>query len=68
MGEIVENCPGVEIVLVALKCDLRPGGDNDDDESGAQTGESKQRLSYQQGLDTAKRIQALRYLGELPEL
>jgi len=66
VGEILENCPGVELVLVALKCDLRTSeGDvatgvvDGDAEAGA-----KRCLSYQQGLDVAKRIQALRYLGE----
>jgi len=41
VGEILENCPGVE-------------------------GEAKRgTLTYQQGLDVAKKIQALRYLGML---
>lgn len=64
MGEIVENCPGVELVLVALKCDLRPSA-GDEEDSHAMDGEPKGRtLSYQQGLEVAKRIQALRYLGK----
>ena len=33
VGEIADNCPGVKLVLVALKCDLREGAD--DDEEGA---------------------------------
>jgi len=60
VGEILENCPGVELVLVALKCDLRTG----EGEGEVVEGEGKRCLSYQQGLDVAKRIQALRYLGE----
>lgn len=76
VSEIVENCPGVELVLVALKCDLRPSAstlnhqadDDDDDVDGEgqkQEQEGKREmLTYQQGLDVAKRIQALRYLGE----
>ena len=60
MGEITEHCPGVDIVLVALKCDLRPGSDEDMDGSN----EPKQtRITYDQGLEVAKRIHALRYLG-----
>ena len=58
VGEILENCrDGVDIVLVALKCDLRPSSSDEQEE-----GEPKM-LTYQQGLDVAKRIQALRYLG-----
>ncbi|KAI9715213.1 MAG: Rho GTPase [Chrysothrix sp. TS-e1954] len=60
VGEIVENCPGVELVLVALKCDLRPS--SGDDEGTNETEPKRPALSYQQGLDVAKRIQALRYL------
>lgn len=57
----MENCPGVELVLVALKCDLRPsnsGDDADDDTAPAR----KEMLTYKAGLDVAKRIRALRYL------
>lgn len=54
VGEILENCPGVELVLVALKCDLRG--------EGVEGEGAKDCLTYQQGLDVAKRIQALRYL------
>ncbi len=68
MGEIAENCPGVKLVLVALKCDLREKhGEEDGDRGGPEsepTHEKKQFIDYQQGLDTARRIQALRYLGE----
>lgn len=61
MGEIAENCPGVKLVLVALKCDLREGG-GDDDEEGAQHGE-KPLIDYEAGLKVAEKIRALRYLG-----
>ncbi|KAB8356696.1 hypothetical protein FH972_024272 [Carpinus fangiana] len=69
VGEILENCPGVELVLVALKCDLRPsaGGEDDEDDdtaNGAAPGARGKRamLTYKQGLEVAKRIHALRYL------
>lgn len=59
VSEIAENCPGVELVLVALKCDLRPSSSDEDDAQ-----EPKHpTLTYKQGLEVAKRIQALRYLG-----
>lgn len=67
VGEIADNCPGVKLVLVALKCDLR---ENDDaaeegevaaeDEPGRR--EKKELITYQQGLEVARRIGALRYL------
>ena len=98
MGEIAENCAGVKLVLVALKCDLREkhsddddadADDDDDDDDKAQgataiengntgageaattttTAGSKKRqaarecIDYKQGLEVARRIQALRYLG-----
>jgi Rho family protein len=62
VGEIAENCPGVKLVLVALKCDLREQGRDDDDE---QTHEPKRNMiDYKQGLAMAEKIKALRYLGE----
>ncbi|KAI9738009.1 MAG: Rho GTPase [Cirrosporium novae-zelandiae] len=60
VGEIAENCPEVKLVLVALKCDLREKG-HDDDENGEQT-EKPDTITYDQGLATAKKIGALRYL------
>ena len=59
VGEIAENCPGVKLVLVALKCDLREqSGDGDED------GEPKRPcIDYKQGLAVAEKIKALRYLG-----
>ena len=65
MGEIAENCQGVKLVLVALKCDLRENHGEDEDEmaeSGAERRE-KEMIDYKQGLEVARRIQALRYLG-----
>ena len=58
VGEIAENCPGVKLVLVALKCDLRK---RDDD---AEDGEpEKPCIDYEEGLRVAEKIKALRYLG-----
>ena len=79
VGEIAENCAGgVRLVLVALKCDLREGGgEGAEDEGGegkeegdggedGEGGEGRRRrgmIDYKRGLEVAKRIQALRYLG-----
>jgi len=60
VGEIAENCPGVKLVLVALKCDLRKKEDNDDDEQESE----KPMINYDEGLKVAERIKALRYLGK----
>ncbi|KAK7188793.1 GTP-binding protein RHO3 [Paraphaeosphaeria sporulosa] len=57
VSEIAENCPGVKLVLVALKCDLRK---KDDDDEGAQP--EKALIQYDEGLKVAERIKALRYL------
>lgn len=62
VGEIAENCQGVKLVLVALKCDLRERGGDEEDETGAGRGGEKVMIDYKQGLEVAKRIQALRYL------
>jgi GTPase SAR1 family protein len=60
--EIEENCPGVKIVLVALKCDLREAGQDEEENPN----EPKRPLiDYQQGLRVAQNIKALRYLGML---
>lgn len=63
VGEIAENCQGVKLVLVALKCDLRERGADEEEETGARRGGEKVMIDYKQGLEVAKRIQALRYLG-----
>jgi Rho family, other len=68
VGEIADNCPGVKLVLVALKCDLREATDEDDanqaDASATDAGprEKKPTINYEQGLEVARRINALRYL------
>jgi len=49
MPEIKDHCPGVKIILVALKCDLRDG-------------EKRATLTYEDGVQVAKRIKAARYL------
>ncbi|KAF2651605.1 rho3 protein-like protein [Lophiostoma macrostomum CBS 122681] len=58
VGEIAENCPGVKLVLVALKCDLRKRDDADDDEPQPE----KAMINYDEGLKVAEKIKALRYL------
>lgn len=63
VGEIAENCQGVKLVLVALKCDLRERGGDEEDDAGTRAGKEKVMIDYKQGLEVAKRIQALRYLG-----
>ncbi|EGY21253.1 GTP-binding protein RHO3 [Verticillium dahliae VdLs.17] len=69
VGEIADNCPGVKLVLVALKCDLREGNDDenvgaDGQPQAAQPGEKRNTtlINYDQGLEVARRIQASRYL------
>ena len=62
VAEIAEHCAGVKVVLVALKCDLREEHEKDDDEvEGAAP--HKHIVQYQEGLEVARRIGALRYLG-----
>ena len=65
VGEIAENCPGVKIVLVALKCDLRENEDGENE--GGETDQAAQApkrptINYEQGLEVARRIGASRYL------
>ena len=51
-------------MLVALKCDLREKhSDDDDDDDDAGHRKEKEMIDYKQGLEVARRIQALRYLG-----
>lgn len=67
INEIAEHCAGVKIVLVALKCDLREEQEKDDDGGEQEQGEAsqpKQIITYQEGLEVAKKISALRYLGK----
>lgn len=67
MGEIAENCQGVKLVLVALKCDLREKHMDDEEETGdhntTHSRKDKDMIDYKQGLEVARRIHALRYLG-----
>lgn len=67
--EINEHCPGVKIVLCALKCDLREEQEKEDDvedntatDVGAATSAANM-IQYNEGLEVARRIGALRYLG-----
>ncbi|OQE29372.1 hypothetical protein PENSTE_c002G02102 [Penicillium steckii] len=53
IAEINENCPGVRVVLTALKCDLR----KDDEEN-----DNPNAISFEQGLAKAKEIGAVKYL------
>ncbi|KAF3482366.1 small Rho-type GTPase [Arthroderma uncinatum] len=63
MAEIGENCPGAKIVVVALKCDLREEASDEKDDGTASQQQPKSVITYNQGLEVAKRINALRYLG-----
>jgi Rho family protein len=66
--EIADNCPGVKLVLVALKCDLREQEqENEQEEDSAadasgQPREKRPTISYEEGLEVARRIGAQRYL------
>ncbi|KAB8236860.1 Rho GTPase [Aspergillus alliaceus] len=53
VDEISENCPGVKMVLTALKCDLR----KDEYENP-----NPNAIAYEQGLAKAKEIGAVKYL------
>ncbi|KAE8151886.1 small GTPase superfamily [Aspergillus avenaceus] len=53
VDEISENCPGVKMVLTALKCDLR----KDENEIS-----NPNAIAYEQGLAKAKEIGAVKYL------
>lgn len=58
LPEIRDHCPGVKIVLVALKCDLR---DAPSTVEKRLTG-APPPLTYNDGVAVAKRIKASRYL------
>lgn len=62
VGEIADNCPGVKLVLVALKCDLREQGEEEEGEPQGEHPEKKPTIPYDQGLEVARRIGAMRYL------
>ncbi|KAJ5124211.1 Small GTPase superfamily Ras type [Penicillium bovifimosum] len=53
IAEINENCPGVRVVLTALKCDLRKDEEMNDNPN---------TISFDQGLAKAKEIGAVKYL------
>ena len=53
--EISDNCPGVRMVLTALKCDLRKDED---------LNENPNAISFEQGLAKTKEIGAVKYLGK----
>ena len=59
--EIEENCPGVKLVLVALKCDLREAQDDEEENVNEPR---RPMVEYKQGLQVAQNIKALRYLGK----
>lgn len=61
VGEIADNCPGVKLVLVALKCDLREQGEEDENDAN-EPREKRPMINYDNGLEVARRIGALRYL------
>jgi len=65
VAEIAENCPGVKLVLVALKCDLRKRSGDEDNEDESEP--EKPTINYEEGLKVAEKIKALRYLGMIPE-
>jgi len=58
IDEILEHCPGVKLVLVALKCDLREDRGIRDRLQRYGT----HAVEYEEGLAVARRIRASRYL------
>lgn len=60
VGEIADHCEGVKLVLVALKCDLR--NEQEDENNNVQNNRRKDLITYEEGLNMAKSIGALRYL------
>ncbi|KAL6242020.1 Rho GTPase [Rhinocladiella similis] len=59
IAEINEHCPGVKIVLCALKCDLREEHEKEEDEPNTPP---RPMIQYNEGLEVARRVGALRYL------
>jgi len=53
IGEIKEHCPGVKMVLAALKCDLR---------EGMNSNHNPDVITFEQGLEKAREIGAVKYL------
>ena len=62
VGEIAENCQGAKLVLCALKCDLREKP-TEEEIAADPTTARKEALTYENGVETAKKIGAVRYLG-----
>lgn len=63
--EIAECCGGVKIVLVALKCDLREEQEQEKDDDGQHDNTNappKRILTYKDGYDAAKEIEADSYI------
>ena len=68
--EIRESCPGAKLVLIALKCDLRPKDtgvgqldNSEEEEKKREKLENGELISYKRGRDTAESMGALRYIG-----
>ncbi|KAK2757968.1 Rho GTPase [Arachnomyces sp. PD_36] len=61
VNEIAEHCVGAKLVLVALKCDLREEVAEEKDDGTGQS-RAKTAITYNEGLEVARRIGALRYL------
>lgn len=66
VGEITDHCEGVNLVLVALKCDLRNNENNvitpNNVQNNRNNSGNKNLISYEEGLSMAKQVGALRYL------
>lgn len=62
IAEIAEHCQGVKIVLCALKCDLREDPEKEEEDVNNVT-PARSIIQYNEGLEVARRIGALRYLG-----
>lgn len=62
LAEIAEHCPAAKTVVVALKCDLREENSEEKTDDIPET-QPRSVVTYAQGLEVAKRIGALRYLG-----
>ena len=59
VAEITEHCQGVKVVLCALKCDLREEQEKEEEENHVPT---QTMIQYNEGLEVARTIGALRYL------
>ncbi|GMK56900.1 hypothetical protein CspeluHIS016_0307400 [Cutaneotrichosporon spelunceum] len=59
--EVNSQCPGVKIVLTALKCDLRQDRGSGSHVPGRRM-RGAQAVSFDEGLEVARRLKASRYL------